>query len=226
MPSNPPMIVAEVEPIIAPEVPKPRSTRVIIRSVLTMDWLMIIRLFGCIFSVPTKAAEAALTKPLPKMENEAIWMSCAIAGRLNTLVAKKSERKSEVNESIVPIAISNINPEIMTLLISVFRSSALYCAVNHIIAEFMPQFLNIAMRLGAVNATVYKPYSSEPSSRAMNIVPTAEITVEKTNPQRKFKLPLAETWAISTALLICINLHYDITIKMKQVLFMFKISSP
>ena len=36
----------------------------------------------------------------------------------------------------------------------------------------------------------------------MNIVPTDEIKVEITKPQRKWKLPLAETLAISAALLI------------------------
>jgi hypothetical protein len=37
---------------------------------------------------------------------------------------------------------------------------------------------------GAAKTIVYNPYWSEPSSLAMNMVPTAEITVESTKPHR------------------------------------------
>ena len=48
----------------------------------------------------------------------------------------------------------------------------------------------------------YKPYKSEPNSLATEMVPIDEIIVDATNPQSKWKLPLAETLAISAALLI------------------------
>jgi hypothetical protein len=57
------------------------------------------------------------------------------------------------------------------------------------------------MRLGAVKAIVYMPYSDGANSLATNIVPTAEMTVEATKPHKRLKLPLAETLPISTALL-------------------------
>jgi hypothetical protein len=42
--------------------------------------------------------------------------------------------------------------------------------------------ISFSMRFGAVKTTVYKPYKSEPSSLAMNIVPTDKMTVETTKP--------------------------------------------
>jgi hypothetical protein len=57
------------------------------------------------------------------------------------------------------------------------------------------------MRIGTVKAIAYKPYSLGDNSLATNIVPTAEMIVEATMPQKRWKLPLAETLAIPTALL-------------------------
>jgi hypothetical protein len=50
-------------------------------------------------------------------------------------------------------------------------------------AELIPQSLKTPISVGAVKAIPYKPYKSEPSSLAMKIVPTDEITVEITRPQ-------------------------------------------
>jgi hypothetical protein len=69
-------------------------------------------------------------------------------------------------------------------------------------AEFMPQSLKMKIRFGTVKTTAYNPYESEPNSRAMNIVPIEEIRVEITSPQRKWKLPFAEVFAMSAVLLM------------------------
>ena len=69
-------------------------------------------------------------------------------------------------------------------------------------AEFTPQSRNIMIRFGAVKTIVYNPYRSDPSSLAMNIVPTDEISVETTSPHSRWKPPLTETLAISEALLM------------------------
>ena len=47
-----------------------------------------------------------------------------------------------------------------------------------------------------------RPYRSDPSNLATKIVAIEEITVEITRPQSRWKLPFAETLAISAALLI------------------------
>jgi hypothetical protein len=148
------------------------------------------------------AAVAALTRPPVKTVKEAIWIRGAIAGRLKTVVAKKPESVNEIIESTNPNVISKTIPETKMLLTSEIRSSDPYWAVNLTIAELTPQSLKIIIKFGAVKTIPYKPYKSEPSNLAMNIVPIDEITVETTSPHSKWKLPLAEILAISTALLI------------------------
>ena len=74
-----------------------------------------------------------------------------------------------------------------TLLTSEFRSSALYWAVNRIIAELTPQSLNIIIMFGAIRTMPYSPYRSGPSSSglAMRMVPIYEMPVESTSPQSR-----------------------------------------
>ena len=53
------------------------------------------------------------------------------------------------------------------------------------------------------------------------IVPTAEMTVETTKPHRRLKPPLAETLAISVALVISLSrllLAYKLTVAVKYCL--------
>lgn len=88
------------------------------------------------------------------------------------------------------------------LLTSDALSSDRYWAVHLTIAEFIPQSRNTPMRLGVISTIPYRPYRSDPSSLAMKIVAIAEITVEITKPHSRWKLPFAETLAISAALLI------------------------
>ena len=88
------------------------------------------------------------------------------------------------------------------LLTSDALSSDRYWAVHLTIAEFMPQSRNTPMRLGVISTMPYRPYRFDPSSRAMKIVAIEDITVEITRPHSKWKLPFAETFAISAALLI------------------------
>lgn len=125
-----------------------------------------------------------------------------ISGRLKTLAAMKSERRKEVRDSRKPTAISKIMPERNMLLISVVRPSAWYCAANRIMAAFIPQSLNTPINAGTLTIMPYRPYWSASSRRAMNIVPTEEIRVEIISPQSRWKLPLAEIFAMSEALLI------------------------
>ena len=105
-------------------------------------------------------------------------------------------------ESDEPITVSKTSPAAKMFFTFVVLFSALYWAVYLIIAEFMPQSLNIAMRFGAVKAIVYRPYSDGERTRAMIIVPTADMTVDATRPQKRWNPPLAETLALSAALLI------------------------
>ena len=163
---------------------------------------MSIMLLSSIFSTPVKAAVAAFASPPAKTEKDAIWIREAMAGRWKTVVAKKPESAKEIIERAKPNAISKISPEMKMLLTSAALPSARYWAVNRIIAEFTPQSLNIAMRAGAVKTMAYKPYRSGPSSLAMNMVPRDEMRVEATSPHRRWKPPLAETLAMSAALLI------------------------
>ena len=114
----------------------------------------------------------------------------------------KPESAKETTESAKPKAISNISPETKMLLTSSARPSALYWAEQRIIAEFTPQSLNIPIRVGAVKIIEYNPYWSEPSSLAMKMVPTDEMSVDNTSPHSRWKPPLAETLAMSAALLM------------------------
>ena len=57
---------------MAPYVPNPKSTSTTIMAVLKMDWLTIIMLFRCIFSMPVKAAVAVATRALVRMLSEDI----------------------------------------------------------------------------------------------------------------------------------------------------------
>jgi len=78
-------------------------------------------------------------------------------------------------------------------------------------ATFIPQSRKVEIKFGAASATEYKPRLSAPKSRAIIIVPIAEISVEATSPQSRWKLPLAETRAISAVLLIsgCLSCRLD-----------------
>jgi hypothetical protein len=58
------------------------------------------------------------------------------------------------------------------------------------------------MRFGEISTIPYNPYRSDPSRRATKIVAIEEITVETTRPQSRWKLPFAETLAISAASVI------------------------
>jgi len=147
-------------------------------------------------------AVAALISPAASIESDAICIKGAMVGRFKTLTAKKSARKKDTIVNTKPTETSNIKPVKNMLLISLVLPSARNWAVNFIIAELTPQSLKMPIMAGTVRTTVYKPYSSEPRRRAMNIVPTAEITVETIKPQSKSKLPLAETFAISPVLLM------------------------
>ena len=69
-----------------------------------------------------------------------------------------------------------------------------------IIAEFMPQSLNIVMRLGAIKATATRPYSLGDRSLATSMTPTADMIDEVAKPQKRLNPPLAETLAILIAL--------------------------
>ena len=127
------------------------------------------------------------------------------------VVAKKSARAKDATESTNPTAISNISPDMKMLLISLILSSERYWAAYLIMAEFMPQSLNIAISVGAVRAIPYRPYRSEPSKRAMKIVPTAEMIVDATKPHSRWKPPRVETLAISAALLNLIVPNFELT---------------
>jgi hypothetical protein len=164
-------------------VPKPSTTRVIIIRILTIDWQMSMMLLSSILSVPVNAAVAAFMIPWAKIDTEAIWIKLTISGRWNKSIARKPESAKATAESTNPRAISKINPERKTFLISAVLSSARHCAVLLTMAELIPQSLKTPISVGAVKAIPYKPYKSEPSSLAMKIVPTDEITVEITRPQ-------------------------------------------
>ena len=88
------------------------------------------------------------------------------------------------------------------LLTSDALSSDRNWAVYRTIAWFMPQSRNTPMSWGVISAIPYRPYRFDPSSLAMKMVAIAEITVEITRPHSRWKLPFAETLAISAALLI------------------------
>ena len=78
--------------------------------------------------------------------------------------------------------------------------SALYWAVYFIIAEFTPQSLKSVMRVGAIMAIATMPYSDGERSVATIMPPMADMTVEMVEPQKRLNPPLAETLAISIAL--------------------------
>ena len=62
---------------------------------------------------------------------------------------------NEIEVSVMPNIISNINPETKTLLTSSSLPSARYWSVQRIIAAFTPQSLKVEMRSGTVKTIVY-----------------------------------------------------------------------
>lgn len=68
-------------------------------------------------------------------------------------------------------------------------------------AEFMPQSLKVEISVGAVKATLYRPYSPSTSIKATIIVPTAETTVEIIRPHIRWNPPATEVFAKSVILL-------------------------
>lgn len=78
--------------------------------------------------------------------------------------------------------------------------SELYCAIYFIIAGLMPQSWNSEIRFGAIKTIVTMPYSDGDRSLATSIMPTAEMIVDAATPQKRLNPPLAETLAISAAL--------------------------
>ena len=137
-----------------------------------------------------------------RIEKEAIWIRGVMVGRWNTVFARKLERNREIIERVKPKTVSKNSPEINMLFILAVWFSELYWAEYLIMATFTPQSRKFWIRFGATNAMAYKPYSLGASSRATSMVPTAEIIVEVTKPQKMWKPPLADTLAISAALLI------------------------
>jgi len=111
MPIIPARRVANTKPVMAPYVPSPKNTRVMIRAVLMVDWLTSMMLLRCIFSMPVKAAVAVFISALVNMVDEAIWISSVVAGRLKMVVAMKSDSKKPMTESVIPRAISKSSPD-------------------------------------------------------------------------------------------------------------------
>ena len=116
-------------------------------------------------------------------------------------VAKKLESRKQMNDKDNPRISSKSKPATIMFFTFTDFFSDVYCAVNFIIAEFMPQSLNVAIIYGAVKAIVIKPFSGRERRFATSITPTDEMIVEIATPQKRLKLPLAETLAILTALL-------------------------
>ena len=139
-------------PITAPEEPKPLSTRVIMRTVLIMDWHTTVTLLSSIFSKPMKAAVAALNNAPAKMSKEAVSIRGAMAGRRKISAAKNPDSRKERAVRAKPMEVSKINPETNIFLSSAVLFSALYCAVYFVMAESMPQSRNAWMRFGAIKA--------------------------------------------------------------------------
>src|SRR3989337_4187738 len=158
-------------------------------------------LVSSIFSTPVKADWAAVRRAPAKMANDAISINGLMSGRWKMFVARKPESKNEIKESDKPRASSKISPAIKMFFTFDGLFSELYCATYFIIAAFIPQSLNIIMRFGAVKAIVYMPYSEGDSSLATIITYTAGMIVEVARPQKRWNPPLAETLAISAALL-------------------------
>jgi len=135
------------------------------------------------------------------MMTEAISIMVFVPGRWNTFVAKNPASEKEIMNKRMPKADSNSRPEATTFLISLVLSCDLYWARYFIMAEFIPQSLNIPNNVGDMNAMVYRPYSSSVSSVAMMNTATANIMVERLTPKKRLNPPLADTFAILTALL-------------------------
>jgi hypothetical protein len=133
---------------------------------------------------------------------DATWIKDVNWGRLKTVDARKPDRKKESIVSNKPNTVLKTKPATKMLFMLAVLFSDLYWAVNFVIALLTPQSLNNEIRFGAVKAIEYKPNSEGANSLATKTVPAAEMTVEATNPHRRWKLPLAETLAISAALLI------------------------
>ena len=135
------------------------------------------------------------------MMTEAISIMVFISGRWNTFVAKKPASEKEIMNKRMPKADSKSKPEAKTFLILLVLSSDLYWARYFIMAEFIPQSLNRLNNVGDMNAMVYNPCSSLVSSVATRIIPTADIIVERLTPKKRLNPPLADTFAILTAVL-------------------------
>ena len=172
-------------PSMAPRVPSPSTTNPIMSTVLNIACNISMMLLRCIFSMPVKAAVAVFTNAPARMEKDAIWISCAIAGRLYSVVAKNPESASERIERDRPKAISKRNPETKRVRIFAALFSLLYWALYLIMAVFTPQSLKLAIRLGAANAIAYKPKDPGERSPARIIVPIEEKMVDTTKPQSR-----------------------------------------
>jgi len=68
-------------------------------------------LLNSIRSIPVKAAWAVFKNAPVRIDKEAIWIRGVIVGRLNTLVARKSDIKIAITESVTPRTVSKNSPE-------------------------------------------------------------------------------------------------------------------
>ena len=116
-------------------------------------------------------------------------------------VAKKLESRKQMNDKDNPRISSKSKPANIMFFTFAVLFSDVYWAVNFIIAESIPQSLNVAIMYGVIKAIVIKPFSGRERRFATSITPNDEIIVEIATPQKRLKLPLAETLAILTALL-------------------------
>ena len=126
MPINPEIRMAIVWPRIAPKTPKPETTRVIIKVVLIIDWTNNVVLWYCAFSQAVKADWVAFKRACAKIVKEAIWIIKVICGLLKMFVARRSERKYDVKDSITPIRISKTSAAVRIFFILLGLFSCLY----------------------------------------------------------------------------------------------------
>ena len=136
-----------------------------------------------------------------KIIRDAIWINGVMFGRWNMFVAKKLESRKQMSDKDNPRVSSKSKPATIMFFTFAGFFSDVYWAVNFIIAEFMPQSLNAAIMYGPVKAIVIKPFSGRERRFATSITLNDEMIVDMATPQKRLKLPLAETLAILTALL-------------------------
>ena len=135
------------------------------------------------------------------MVKDAIWIRGTMSGRLKIVVAMKPERKNEKIDNENPSRISKNTIETKTFFTFASLFSDLYWAVYFIVAQSMPQSLNIAIRLGPTKAIATSPYSDSERIPATIITPMADMIDEAARPQKMLNTPLAETLPILLALL-------------------------